>query len=62
MSKEPKITYATVRESQEDDGSISWDIECRFEDGQKFAAIQVDGDFPELALKLAEFLTKEGQT
>jgi len=31
-------------------------IECRFADGQKRAAVKVDGEFPELATMIAKFL------
>jgi hypothetical protein len=53
--KEPKVVYATVRDSG-DEVFPMLDIECRFSDGQKFAAIQVDGDFPELAESIRKFL------
>lgn len=32
-----KVLLATVR-----DGDAEWHVECRFEDGQKFAAVTVD--------------------
>ena len=54
---EPKVFFATVRDSTNDKGYAILDIECRFEDGQKFAAVKVDGEFPELAQKIATFLT-----
>lgn len=41
---EPRLIYATVRESE---GDIH--IECRFDDGQKFAAIHVAEGFDRLA-------------
>ena len=57
---EPKVIYATVRESVDDAWDLPInDIECRFDDGQKFAAIVVDGDFPELAHSIATFLTAQ---
>lgn len=31
-------------------------LECRFSDGQKFAAVTIDKDFPELANKIEGFL------
>lgn len=55
MSKsEPTVVSATVRESGNE---YEFDIECRFSDGQKFAAIQVDGEFIELAHRIANFLS-----
>ncbi len=55
---EPKVIFATVRDSEDDQGFSVLDIECRFSDGQKFAAVQVDCGFPELALRISEFLSK----
>lgn len=46
---EPYVTYATVRESEDDTGYPCWDIECRFSDGQKYAAIEVAFEFEKLA-------------
>ena len=57
MSIEPKVIFASVRGSEDDHGDPVFDIECRFSDGQKFAAVQVDGDFPELARRIADFLS-----
>lgn len=54
---ESKVVLATVRDSFDDDDSPVLDIECRFDDGQKFAAVQVDADFPELAMAIARFLS-----
>ena len=56
--KEPKVIKAGVRETTDDIGDLAWDIECRFDDGQKFAAIQVDGDFEQLADDIAKFLNE----
>ena len=42
--KEPQLTYITNRVCEGD-----FQLECRFTDGQKFAAITVDENFPELA-------------
>jgi hypothetical protein len=58
--EEPKVVYATVRDSG-DEVFPTFDIECRFSDGKKFAAIQVDGDFPDLADSIRAFLCKEGK-
>jgi hypothetical protein len=53
---EPYVVHATVRESWTDDGRFAcWDIECRFSDGQKFAAISVDHNFE----RLADFICKK---
>ena len=51
MSKEPQITHCTVR-----DGGDFWHLECRFDDGQKFAAVQVDKDHEQLADDIARYL------
>lgn len=48
---EPKVTSATVR-----DGGDEWHIECRFSDGQKFAAITVDRECEALAHQVAKAL------
>jgi hypothetical protein len=45
---EPRVFHATVREGGPDDDPC-WDIECRFSDGQKFAAVQVDHRMEKLA-------------
>ncbi len=47
--KEAKVVYATVRESWSEPDHPCWDIECRFSDEQKFAAIMVDHNFEGLA-------------
>ena len=56
-SMEPQVLFAGVRDREDDQGFPVFDIECRFSDGQKFAAVQVDGLFPELAMRIAEFLS-----
>lgn len=40
----PTVVYATVRDSIDDAGRDCVDIECRFSDGQKYAAIQLADD------------------
>ena len=50
---EPSVVYATVR-----DGGEYWHIECRFDDGQKFAAVLVDIEFEALADKIARALNE----
>jgi len=54
---EPQVLFAGVRNTEDDQGIPMFDIECRFADGQKFAAVQVDGQFPQLAQRIAEFLS-----
>lgn len=51
-----KVKHATIREAEN-----TLDIECRFEDGQKFAAVRIDkiiDNAEELAQKVIEFITK----
>lgn len=55
--KTPSVVYATVRDGTSTDGESEWHIECRFNDGQKFAAIVVDGQFEWLADLISAFLT-----
>lgn len=53
--QEPKVIYATIRESD------NWGIECRFSDGQKFAAVTVDIEPEQLAHDICDFLnSKDG--
>jgi hypothetical protein len=47
----PRVVRATVR-----DGDDAWHVECRFSDGQKFAAIHVDREHEGLAHVIAEAL------
>lgn len=46
------VSFCTVREASDDTGE-EWHLECRFEDGAKFAAVKIDYDRPELADFLA---------
>ena len=46
------VRYATVR-----DGGDEWHIECRFKDGQKFAAVTVDKEHEDLADWIAAAIT-----
>lgn len=49
-----KVVMAAVR-----DAGMEWHIECRFDDGQKFAAIAVDKEMDqaeELAARIAHML------
>ena len=50
---EPRVIYATTRETIADEIPI----ECRFDDGQKFAAVTVAAGFDELAESIAAFLS-----
>lgn len=54
---EPTIVEANVRDGDDDD----WHIECRFSDGQKFAAVKVDKEFLGLAGTIAWLLTKHAE-
>lgn len=51
--REPVVTYATIR-----DGCDEWHLECRFSDGQKFAAVIVDKDFEGLAEQICADLNR----
>lgn len=53
---EPKVVFATVRDAIDD-----IHIECRFSDGQKFAAITVDSEFPSLARQICEMLNEDAK-
>lgn len=61
VMKEPTVTHCTMRDSMDSDGIYTIDIECRFSDGQKFAAITVESDFPNLASLVCEFLNYMGR-
>lgn len=54
---EPNVIRATVREADDE-----LHIECRFSDGQKFAAVRVDSDLPELANRIASFLSSNNDS
>jgi hypothetical protein len=49
--REPKLLFCGVR-----DGGDFWHLECRFDDGQKFAAVQVDKTHEKLADEIAAYL------
>jgi hypothetical protein len=51
-----KIIKASVRESFDSSDIPCWDIECWFEDGQKFAPIEIDYEHEELADTICKFL------
>jgi len=48
-----KIISATVRDAEDE-----WHIECRFENGEKYAAIHVDIDREDLADWLCALINK----
>ena len=50
---EPKLLFCGVR-----DGVDTWQLECRFDDGQKFAAVEVDIEHEELATQIAAYLNR----
>ena len=55
------VKFATVREAAQYDGPheyIEWHIECRFENGDKYAAITVDEEHEELADAIAAWLSE----
>jgi hypothetical protein len=51
VSDEPKLLFCGVR-----DGGDFWHLECRFDDGQKFAAVQVSIEHEKLADEIAAYL------
>lgn len=56
---EPTIIYTTVRSSYNDESELTdgdFHLECRFSDGQKFGAVQVDREFPNLAHRISDLL------
>ncbi len=52
-ASESEVVHATVR-----DGVDDLHIECRFADGQKFAAVTVDYSFPQLAHRICELIVR----
>jgi len=54
---EPKIVYATVRESSD---PFQIPIECGFDNGEKYSAILVDIDLPELAGWICSKINEKG--
>lgn len=50
-NQEPKLLFCGVR-----DGGDFWHLECRFDDGQKYAAVQVSIDHEKLADEIAAYL------
>lgn len=54
------VTLATVREAIEDNNTV-WHIECRFSNGEKYAAIKVDGQDERLAHLIVALLNVEAE-
>lgn len=54
---EPKLIHCTQRHCEDE-----IHLECRFEDGQKFAAVVIDIDHPEIANKIEKFLNNSHKT
>jgi len=57
--KEPAVIKCGIRDSIDNDGLEEIALECRFDNGQKFSAITVDSEFPELANKVSSFLNSK---
>lgn len=51
-----EVTHCTIR-----DGGDEWHIECRFKDGQKFAAVLVDKECEDLAHEIADHLNRRAK-
>jgi hypothetical protein len=47
--REPSVISVEIRDSYDDSGFPCFSLECIFDSGEKFAPIQVDGDYPKLA-------------
>jgi hypothetical protein len=58
---EPTLLHCGIRDSADEFGFPMLDIECRFSDGQKYAAIVIDGEFPQLAEDIRDFLNSRGK-
>lgn len=56
---EPKLKYCGVRDALNKDGINEIHLECRFDDGQKFAAVIIEGGFENLAHFIADYLNSE---
>ena len=57
--REPQLRYCTRRDAYDEHDIHSIHIECRFDDGQKFPAVIVDGEFETLAEKIENFLNNQ---
>lgn len=49
----------TQRIAEDENGIEEIHLECRFSDGQKFAAVIVSSDFPKLANRIERFLNNK---
>lgn len=61
MSEEPEIIFCGVRGGDFGNADDDWQLECRFVDGQKYAAVHVALDFEQLALDIAAWLNERAQ-
>jgi len=59
---EPKILMCTLRDAITPNDLEEIHIECRFEDGQKLAAVVINSDFPILAETIKKFLNQLGRS
>lgn len=60
MIKEPGILFCTQRDAIDSYGLEEIHIECRFDNGDKTAAVIIDSDYQLLADSITEFLNIEG--
>jgi hypothetical protein len=59
VTKDPGIpVYATIREAENDEGEVEHHIECRFADGQKYAAVAVSLECAQLADLIAQAIER----
>mgnify|MGYP003491996308 CR=1 FL=1 len=58
MSEEPELIFCGVRGGDFGMVDDDWQLECRFVDGQKYAAVHVALDFEQLALDIAAWLNE----
>lgn len=56
MSERNRVIYAAVRDAHSGDGEYELHIECRFENGEKYAPIKVDAMHADLADQIAQML------
>ena len=54
--REPFVKYCTVKEGIDENDITENHIECRFSNGEKYAAIIVDGGMDCLAFCICDFL------
>lgn len=58
MATEPRLLHCTLRVTSDE---FYIPVECRFADGQKFAAVLVDDAFPQLAADIANWLNERAR-